>query len=241
MTLQEYLGGLQENPWSFPAVGGVIPDDEWVAAAWEVEAIREPIVADMQREISKTGTPNYTDECFGLLAQALHPDRLSELYERLRDHSLHREAEFRPHFDRALGANAWRLPKPLTRLRLVRALGRDLAEQLLWDDYASDAERVLYLKVLPRAVDLFLAIDPPGFEPYCDDEFDAPVEHVIANLPACGSRKELGELIRDGFRRCWLWEKLCTEASAEVEARFDRLADEVWRLWSDVKRSGTSV
>src|SRR5262249_6252928 len=155
------------------------------------------------------------------------PYAVSELYERLRDDSPHREAEFRPQFERVLGPK--NLPRPLSRLRLVRKLGMETAELLLADDYPSPAERVMVLRVMPQLCGLFNEIDPPAFDPPTDDEYDEVVEHVAAGLPHCRSRDELRGLIREGFYKIDMTAYLCSQAGPEAETKFDRLADEIWR------------
>ena len=225
------LRRLREYPLDFPAVDGVIPPADWVAEAWNVEDIREANLGDWQREVSKTGELNCRDEVLRVLSQL--PGAITELYDRLRDSSPHREAEFRPQFERALDARI--LPRPLSRLRLVRKLGMETAEVLLADGFTCPAERAMFLKVMPQVCGLFNEVDPPGFDPPTDDEYDEVVERVAAGLPGRRSRDELRILIRDSFLTRWMyWSQ--SPPGAEAELKFDRLADEVWRLWCDVKQ-----
>ncbi|HEY1188487.1 MAG TPA: hypothetical protein VGE74_12620, partial [Gemmata sp.] len=199
MTQDEYLHRLREKPWTFPEAGGAVPPADWVAAAWELKGVREAVVADWLREVSKTGALNCPDDVLRALAQV--PHAVSEVYERLLDDSPHREPAFRPQFERVMGAA--RLPQPLSRLRLVRKLGMEAAELLLAGAFPDPAERVMVLNVMPQLCDLFNEVDPPGFDPVTDDEFDRAVEHVAAGLPGCRSREEVRHLIREGFRMDW--------------------------------------
>jgi hypothetical protein len=48
VELAEYLEAVQENPWTFPSVAECLdPPPEWVAAAWDTEAVQESIACDM--------------------------------------------------------------------------------------------------------------------------------------------------------------------------------------------------
>ena len=226
MTQEDYLARLLAEPLLFPFVDEYVPSAERVAAAWNIEAIREANIADWQREVSKTGEMNCPDETLRLIATVRYA--LSELYERLLEAAPHREAEFRVAFLRVVSEKE--LPKPLSRLRLVRLLGTEAAQSLLAEEYPDDQERYRVLHLLPWLCERFNAVDPPGFDPPTDDEYDDAVEHVAAGVEGCGTREEVRALIRAAFEPHWkYWAPW--PPSEEAVRRFDQLADEVWHEW----------
>ena len=125
MERAEYIEAVQENPWTFPAVEGCPdPPREWVAAAWDSDAVQESIVAEMARDVSKNGGLGWAVEFLAGLSDALSTEQLVRLFLTIRDGSPHRESEFRPQFEAAFAAHAAALPPPLTRAEVVAALGR---------------------------------------------------------------------------------------------------------------------
>lgn len=75
---------------------------EWMAAAWEIDRIREEISGEMERTVSKTGELAYQPEYLQYLSKALSIDRQVELFLFIRDNGNQlREQGFRPGFERA--------------------------------------------------------------------------------------------------------------------------------------------
>ena len=68
-----------------------------------------------------------TEEFLARLSAALRTSQVVALFRQIRDESPHREAEFRPQFERGFARHASALPPPLTRSEVVAALGLDEA------------------------------------------------------------------------------------------------------------------
>lgn len=83
---------------------------EWMAAAWEIDHVREMLRDDMTRTVSKGGELAYTDEYLFFLAQSLPIARQVELFLRIREECFTREVEFRLGFERAFPASVPFLP-----------------------------------------------------------------------------------------------------------------------------------
>jgi hypothetical protein len=97
---------------------------EWMAAAWEIDTVRQELSGEMARTVGKTGELAYTDEYLRYLSRSLPVSRQVELFLSIRDGGNElREAEFRPGFERAFPACVPHLPPPLTRRQLADLLG----------------------------------------------------------------------------------------------------------------------
>ena len=123
MELAEYLEAVQENPWTFPSVDGCPdPPPEWVAAAWDTEAVQESIASDMAHDVSKNGEMRCGAEFLRGMSAALSTEQVVRLFRTIRDESPHRESEFRPQFEDGFVTHVAALPPPLTREEVVAAL-----------------------------------------------------------------------------------------------------------------------
>lgn len=96
---------------------------EWMAAAWEIDRVREKLSGEMARTVSKTGELNYTGEYLRYLARSLSVPRQVELFLYIRERCVTRELEFRPEFERVFSESVPFLPPPLTRQQLLVELG----------------------------------------------------------------------------------------------------------------------
>ena len=97
---------------------------EWMAAAWEIERVRNQLSGDMARTVSKTGELAYTHEHLRYLSQSLTIPRQVELFLYIRDSGNQlREVEFRPGFERAFPDCVPYLPPPLTVKQLADMSG----------------------------------------------------------------------------------------------------------------------
>ena len=137
MNRSEYIAALTASPWRFPDVDGAadVPS-EWAADAWEVEAIRAPIVNDLLRGVSKVGKLWRDEKQLMKMSEVLRTDQVIALYEVLSNDSPHRESEFRPQFERIFARHANQLPPLLTREQIVELLGvhEDTAAEVLGDE-----------------------------------------------------------------------------------------------------------
>jgi hypothetical protein len=143
----DYLEAVQENPWTFPAVGGCPdPRPDWIAAAWDTEAVQRSIAYDMARDVSKNGELFCGQEFLEGLSAVLSTEQVVRLFHTIRDGSPHREEEFRPQFERGFARHAAALPPPLTRQEVVaalRAFGFDeaTAAELMGEERPDDGIR----------------------------------------------------------------------------------------------------
>jgi hypothetical protein len=126
MTKDEYLQRVQQDPWQL-SVKGVFPADDWLAAAWELEDVREAHSYSMARTVSKGGDLFFTNAYLTALGRSLSVPRQVELFHRIRGRSPHREVEFRGQFEQFFPRSKPFLPPPLTREEIVAALGLDEA------------------------------------------------------------------------------------------------------------------
>lgn len=95
-----------------------------MAAAWEIERVRNEISYDMARTVGKIGELAYTDEYLRYLSRSLPIARQVELFLYIRDsRNQLREVEFRPGFERAFPDCVPHLPQPLTEKQLADLLG----------------------------------------------------------------------------------------------------------------------
>jgi hypothetical protein len=110
----------------FP-VGGFPLDEtplEWMAAAWEIDRVRNELSGEMARSVSKIGHLAYADEFLNYLSRSLPISRQVELFFFIRDsRNEFRETEFRPGFERAFPDCVSQLPLPLTSKQLSEKLG----------------------------------------------------------------------------------------------------------------------
>ncbi|MCA9072967.1 MAG: hypothetical protein KDA84_28785 [Planctomycetaceae bacterium] len=96
---------------------------EWMAAAWEIENVRDELCWDMARTVSKLGELCYTEEYLDYLSRSLPTPRQVELFLTIRDRCPGREEEFRPGFERAFPECVPQLPSPLTIKELANQMG----------------------------------------------------------------------------------------------------------------------
>lgn len=145
MERADYLEAVQQDPWQFPAVEGCPdPPPEWVAAAWDTDAVQASIAHDLARDVSKNGEMSRRQKFLAKLSAALSTEQVVRLFHIVRSESPHRESEFRPQFTRGFARHAKALPPPLTRPEVVAALGQlGLGEaesaELLGEQCADDA------------------------------------------------------------------------------------------------------
>jgi hypothetical protein len=138
--MEEYLRRVREDPWALLGEEGDLPPDEWLAAAWEIEAIRRLHSEDMTRTVSKLGELVYTDEYLTALGRALSVERQVELFAWIRDGNPHREDEFRDRFEECFPRCRLLLPPRLTRneVRDRMRLDEPAARVLLDGEYPLD-------------------------------------------------------------------------------------------------------
>jgi len=129
MNRSQYIAALTASPWRFPQVDGAddVPSD-WAGDAWEVEAIRAPIVNDLLRGVSKVGKLWRDEKQLMKMSEVLRTDQVITLYEALSNDWPHRESEFRPEFERLFARHATQLPPALTRDQIIELLGIDEAD-----------------------------------------------------------------------------------------------------------------
>jgi hypothetical protein len=140
VTKDEFLQRMRDNPNAVPLPLEATPP-EWMAAAWQLDAVREANTYDMARTVSKEGELSYTDEFLGLLGRSLDVERQVELFLAIRNRSPHREREFRPRFEQMFPRSVPTLPPPLSRQEVIDMMGLDekLARHLLdGEEYTED-------------------------------------------------------------------------------------------------------
>jgi len=115
MDRSEYIAALTASPSRFPEVDGAddVPSD-WAADAWEVEAIRAPIVNDLLRGVSKVGKLWRDEKQLMKMSEVLRTDQVVALYEALSNDSPHREVEF-----------PWRFSEDFRKARTPTPTGAD--------------------------------------------------------------------------------------------------------------------
>ncbi len=137
MTKSQYIKSLAASPWRFPDADGFasVPSD-WAAAAWDVEAVRAPIIDELRRGVSKLGALPLDERQLAKMSRALRTDPVVALYEVLRNEAPHREPEFRAAFTRLFADHANRFPPELTRGQIMDRLDVDeaTASELLGDE-----------------------------------------------------------------------------------------------------------
>jgi hypothetical protein len=142
VTKSQYIAALTASPWGFPRVDGAadVPG-EWAAAAWDVQAIRAPIVDELIRDVSKVGQLCLDEKQLVKMSEVLRTDQVIALYEALCKNSPHRESEFRDDFQRFVAKHAHQLPPALTREQIIELLGVDeaTADELLGDEDDRDS------------------------------------------------------------------------------------------------------
>jgi hypothetical protein len=115
-TREEYLQGIRDEPWGFPYVGGDsdLPPAEWVAEAWDLDEVQESVVdGGIVRDVGKLGQLWCSRELLEVLDRSLRTEQVVGLFLAIRRSNPHREAEFRPGFERAFARHAHALPPPL--------------------------------------------------------------------------------------------------------------------------------
>jgi hypothetical protein len=127
-----FLRQITDRPFQFPLALAEIPS-EWMAAAWAVDGVLEAHADEMARTVSKVGAWVYEGDYVRLLARSLTASQLVDLFVHIRDRSPHREAEFRPGFERSFPAVVPALPAPRTREQLTELAGDDLSTPPAFD------------------------------------------------------------------------------------------------------------
>jgi hypothetical protein len=144
----DYLEAVQRNSWTFPAVDGCPdPPPDWVAAAWDTEAVQRSIAHDMARDVSKNGELFCGQEFLEALSASLSTGQVVRLFHTIRDGSPHREEEFRSQFERGFARHVAALPPPLTRQEVAAALGKfgfdeATAAELMGEEPPDDESRL---------------------------------------------------------------------------------------------------
>lgn len=119
---------------------GIFPLDEtppdWMAAAWEIDRVREELSGDMARTVSKTGKLAYHCDYLTYLSQSLPVYRQVELFLYLRDKG-GREGEFRAGFESAFPECVPFLSPPLPDA--TQFMGPEDAS-LTWDNETPDCD-----------------------------------------------------------------------------------------------------
>jgi hypothetical protein len=147
MTKAEYLRVIQETPWVFPHVEGCDdPPPDWVAEAWDTDAVQGCLVAALVNDVSQNGELLCTPEFLMGLSAVHRTEQVLRLFHALRDGSPHREPEFRPQFEQGFARHAPALPPPLTREEVVarlKAVGFDeaTAAQLMGEEPSDDGNQ----------------------------------------------------------------------------------------------------
>jgi hypothetical protein len=110
MTREDFFD--EPNYWYYLS-GQPIPD-AWIAEAWEeLPEFRDNVTYEFVREASKVGDLDAIESHLEFLAGILPLARMIEVYEQVREDSPHREAEFRPTFERVFGERMAAFPAPL--------------------------------------------------------------------------------------------------------------------------------
>ena len=111
ISKEEFLRRMEANPYdNYLGIDETPP--EWMAAAWDIDRVREELSYGLAREVSKTGSLCRTDEYLQFLSASLSVDRQLELFDYIVQHA-GRESEFRPEFERAFPHSASLLPPAL--------------------------------------------------------------------------------------------------------------------------------
>jgi hypothetical protein len=128
VTKSQYIESLTASPWRFPEADGIadVPSD-WAAAAWDVDAVRSPLIDELQRGVSKLGALWLDEKQLAKMSEVLRTGQVVALYEALTNDSPHRESEFRGDFVRLFAKHASQLPPELTRDQIIERLGVDEA------------------------------------------------------------------------------------------------------------------
>jgi hypothetical protein len=126
VTKPQYIESLVAFPWRFPAAEDFVDvPSEWAAEAWDVEAVRSPLVHELRRDVSKSGKLCLREKQLEKMSELLRTDQAIALYKALRNDSPHRESEFRSDFLRLFEKHASQLPPELTRDQIIAMLGVD--------------------------------------------------------------------------------------------------------------------
>ena len=123
MTKNEYLERARDGRWALPLPDGSEPPAEWVAAAWDLDEVREAESLEIAREVHWTTNWKRDVRFPRLLSEALGTERVVELYRYVRSCSPTREAELRAEFQKAFARHAPALPPPLSPAEVRRACG----------------------------------------------------------------------------------------------------------------------
>jgi hypothetical protein len=141
MDRARYIDAITDSPWAFPAVDGLdSPPSEWAAAAWETAAVQDTVAEEMRRDVSKVGSVMRDTSSLARISDVLRTEQVVRLFEAIRADSPHREAEFRPQFERAFARHAASLPPPLTRAQIMEILQLDEEEARQLLDGDGDAQ-----------------------------------------------------------------------------------------------------
>jgi hypothetical protein len=126
-TREVFLSGIEAFPYGGFPLEETPP--EWMAAAWELERVRNELSDEMARTVSKTGDLAYNEDYLRYLSRSLSIARQVELFLCIRDRRNElREAEFRPSFERGFPDCVPYLPPPLSVKQLADITGMTEAE-----------------------------------------------------------------------------------------------------------------
>jgi hypothetical protein len=126
VTKEEFFA--RPNYWYY--LGGAPIPDQWIAEAWEqLPEFRENLTYEFEREASKVGDLNAIQSSLEFLDRVLPLGRMVEIYDKVRARSPHREAEFRPTFQRVFAERMSAFPASLSREDVIGALTADGCDQ----------------------------------------------------------------------------------------------------------------
>ncbi|MFA6956716.1 MAG: hypothetical protein WC538_12670 [Thermoanaerobaculia bacterium] len=146
MTRDEFM----QRPYELLSESGQVPS-EWVAEAWTQTSLRDDVVYELARSVSKTGSFDLAgDVWLQVLPPALPPEAVIALYVAIRDESERLEFEWRPAFATAFVRDEASLPPPRDEEILVGAMS-----EMIESGYAAGFEGALFgVLELPNGLSL---------------------------------------------------------------------------------------
>jgi hypothetical protein len=121
MTRDEYLQQARAGRWALPLPDRSNPPAEWVAAAWDIDEVREAESLEIAREVHWTTNWKRDVRFSPLLCEALSTERVVELYQFIRSCAPTWESELRAEFEKAFARHASALPPPLSPEEVAQA------------------------------------------------------------------------------------------------------------------------
>jgi MoxR-like ATPase len=149
MTRDEFM----QKPYELLSEPGQVPS-QWVADAWAETTLRDDVVYELARSVSKTGSFDLAaDVWLQVLPSALSREAVVALYVAIRDESKRLEFEWRPIFAAAFVRDEVALPPPRDAEILVGAMS-----EMIESGYAAGFEGVLFgVLGLPNGLTLLLS------------------------------------------------------------------------------------